>query len=107
MYQIEVRIKALLQTQVIEFTKTMSLPFPPVPWLFVREGGGQRDALRLCDVTWDTQSERFVCIADNDVDAAFFYGDDVVALIRNYEARGWKVKETGDRAQWFAEDESA
>ena len=106
MYQIEVRIKALLHCQLVEFTKTMSLPFPPVPWLFVREGG-QRDALRLCDVTWDTQSERFVCIADNDVDAAFFYGDDVAALTRNYEARGWQVRESGSGAQVFAEDESA
>jgi hypothetical protein len=42
---------------------------------------------------WDARQQRFLCRADDDVDAVCDFGDDVAALTRHYEARGWHVRE--------------
>jgi hypothetical protein len=92
MHAVDLRVRAVLRSQVVEFSRPLELPFPPFPWLFVRVGSL---SLRLCELTWDIEQGHFICYADDDIDAAFTFGDDRAALVRHYEEDGWQVRHEG------------
>jgi hypothetical protein len=52
-------------------------------------------AVRLCEVTWDGDAGKFICLTDDDVDAAGSFGDDMEGVTAYYESRGWQVFNSG------------
>jgi hypothetical protein len=99
MFNVELRMRALLRAHVVDFARPLALPCAPFPWLVIQDGPAGEDGLRLCEVVWDARQQRFLCRIDDDVDAACDFGDDVAALTRHYEARGWQVRDQGPVAR--------
>jgi hypothetical protein len=89
-HEVELRVRALLRSKVVEFTKRAILPFPPFPWLVLHD---DEPAVRVQEVTWDGQC--FVCQMVDDVEAAGTFGDNAEGLKRSYAARGWAVRDEG------------
>jgi hypothetical protein len=105
-YDVELRVRALLRSQVVEFTKSTTLPFVPFSWLVLREDEDD-EGLKVEEVAWDSATERFICHCLDDVDAAANFGDDTEGLKESYEARGWVVRDEGPVRGLFIYDEPA
>jgi hypothetical protein len=108
-FQVDMRVRALLRHQVVEFTKRITLPFVPVAWMVLQEGedGDRGIGSQIQAVTWSIREERFVCLMLDDVDAANTFGEDAEGLIGSYEARGWEVHNSGPVTRLFVYDETA
>jgi hypothetical protein len=91
-HDVELRVRALLRSQVVELTKRIALPFPPFPWLVLDEGDDDA-GVTVKEVTWSAAAGRFVCLLLDDVDAAVVFGDDREGLKKSYEGRGWQVRD--------------
>src|SRR5262249_29941880 len=87
----------VLRSQVVEFAREVTLPFPPSAWLVLFDGDTPEDGCgqRLVEVFWQTQEQRFICRLMDDLDAAGEFGDDVAGLCRHYESRGWRQHAAG------------
>jgi hypothetical protein len=94
-YAVELRTRAVMRSFVVEFSRAIALPFAPVPWLFLHEGALGVAAVRLCEVTWDGDAGKFICLTDDDVDAAGSFGDDLEGVTAYYESRGWQLFNSG------------
>jgi hypothetical protein len=107
-YEVELRVRALLRHEVVEFTRRIELPFPPCAWLFLLDGEGDGEAgVQVQEVAWDVRRGRFVARLLDDVDAAGAFGDDDAGLKAHYETRGWKLVREGLLARLFLRDETA
>jgi hypothetical protein len=107
-YEVEVRVRALLRHEVVEFSRRIELPFPPCAWLFLRDGEDDDEAgVQLQEVAWDVRRGCFVARLLDDVDAAGAFGGDDGGLKAHYEARGWKLVREGLLARLFLRDEPA
>jgi hypothetical protein len=102
MFTIELRLQARLKHLVVEFKRSIELPFVPVPWLFYHGGPGLTDSLRFIEVSWVESDRKFVVTVEDDLDAAERFGDDHAALIDDYEARGWRLLDSGPVQRVFA-----
>jgi hypothetical protein len=107
-YEVELRVRALLRHEVVEFSRRVELPFPPLPWLFLRDGEDDGEqGVQLQEVAWDVRRGCFVARLLDDVDAAGAFGDDDGGLKAHYEARGWELAREGLLARLFLRDEPA
>jgi hypothetical protein len=62
-----------LRHEVVEFSKRIELPFPPLPRLFLLDG---EEGMHIQEVAWDLGRGCFVARLLDDVDAAGSFGDD-------------------------------
>jgi hypothetical protein len=108
-HDVELRVRALLRSQVVEVTWRVVLPFVPFPWLVVREAGhgGDDEGLTVQQVVWDLAETRFVCRCLDDVDATATFGDDREGLVASDEARGWQWRDEGPVRRLFLFTEPA
>jgi hypothetical protein len=99
-FEIELRMRALLRAHVVEFARRVSLPCAPFPWLVIQDKHTP-NGLRLCEVIWCTDEGRFICRTDDDVDSVCDFGDDLPALTKLYESQGWRVHDQGPIVRVF------
>jgi hypothetical protein len=108
-YQVELRIRAVLKHEVVEFAKEVELPFVPVAWMWLREADTPEgeDGLHVEQVVWDLVKGRFICRLLDGLDASMDFGDDINGLKHRYVSRGWRVWNEGRVARLFLQEEPA
>ena len=109
MYKVELRIRAVLRHEVVEFVKEIELPFAPFSWMYLRESDSPEgeDGLQIERVAWDIERGRFRCRMLDDIDASVSFGDDAEGLKYRYVSRGWRIWNPGCIARLFLHEEPA
>src|SRR5262245_8361887 len=97
MIEAELRMRAVLRSMVVEFTRTVELPFPPPAWMVLLDGPdvAEAEGHRVAETFFDLAQRKYVCRLLDDLDAAEVFGDDVMGLSRHYDERGWRVSRAG------------
>ncbi len=97
MFDVELRVRAVLRSQVVEFARDVVLPFAPAAWMVLHHDDDPEDGAgdRLVEVFWHTRECRFVCRLMDDLDAAGQFGDDLAGLCCHYESRCWRLVNAG------------
>jgi hypothetical protein len=103
MIQAELRLRAVLRSMVVELTRLVELPFPPLAWMVLLDGPhvAEPDGHRVAETFFDLAEQRYVCRLLDDLDAAAVFGDDVQGLCKRYEGQGWEVARLGPIARVF------
>src|SRR5687768_14609545 len=103
MIEAELRLRAVLKSMVVEFTRTVEVPFPPPAWMVLLDGPEipEAEGQRVAETFFDLAQRKYAVRLLDDLDAAEQFGDDVKGLCRHYEARGWQVSRAGPIARVF------